>query len=112
MMFVGKAVLEMKVYHEGRAMQTTRPDAERKLKVSLLDGISEIHPPAGGWYEVYETAPTGDLAKARIVAMLPSGSAESELTILVGRRTLEHYFVEDPLISSFQQGHDLAGRHN
>ena len=71
--------------------------------VSLLDGLSEIHAPAGGWYEVLETAPSGDLAKVRILAKDGGGSTVGELRMLVGRRTLDHYFLEDPLLKSLQE---------
>lgn len=105
--FSGKAILEMTVQREGRDTTTARPDAERKLKLSLLDGMSEIHVEAGGWYEVQSMAPTGDFSKVRITARTPSGAAAGELRLLVGRRTMEHYFLEDPLLSSIELGLNL-----
>ncbi|HEX5140792.1 MAG TPA: hypothetical protein VFX19_07595 [Dehalococcoidia bacterium] len=107
-MYNGKAILELTAEPLSKDSHTIRPDAERKLKVSLLDGLSEIHAPDGGWYEVFETAPTGDIAKVRIVAMSPQGAQAGELKMLVGRRTLDHYFLEDPLIASLRERGEIA----
>jgi hypothetical protein len=102
-MYNGKAILELTSVVNGKPSKTVKPDADRKLKVSLLDGLSEIHAPAGGWYEVFETAPSGDLAKVRILAKDGGGSTVGELRMLVGRRTLDHYFLEDPILQSLQE---------
>jgi hypothetical protein len=101
-MYNGKAIMELTALNTARPSKTVRPDADRKLKVSLLDGLSEIHAPAGGWYEVFETAPSGDLAKVRIVAKDSGGSSTGELRMLVGRRTLDHYFLEDPILRALE----------
>ena len=103
MMYNGKAIMESTTVANGKPSKTARPDPERKLKVSLLDGLSEIHVPAGGWYEIYETAPSGDLTKVRIVAKGSDGATAGELRMLVGRRTLDHYFLEDPILQSLQE---------
>jgi|SRR5688572_30788779 hypothetical protein len=103
MMYNGKAIMELTTGSNGKPSKTVRPDPDRKLKVSLLDGLSEIHVPAGGWYEVYETAPSGDLAKVRVVARAPGGASAGELRMLVGRRTLDHYFLEDPILKSLEE---------
>ena len=102
-MYNGKAILELTSSVAAGPSKTVRPDADRKLKVSLLDGLSEIHAPSGGWYEVFETAPSGDLAKVRIVAKDGRGGTVGELRMLVGRRTLDHYFAEDPILQSLQE---------
>ncbi|HEX5369995.1 MAG TPA: hypothetical protein VFY10_11320 [Dehalococcoidia bacterium] len=107
LMFHDKAILEMTVQSEGRAATTARPDAERKLKLSLLDGMSEIHVQDGGWYEVQSMAPSGDFSKVRITAKTASGAAAGELRLLVGRRNMEHYFLEDPLLASIELGLNL-----
>jgi hypothetical protein len=103
LMYNGKAIMELTTVSSGKPSKTIRPDPDRKLKVSLLDGLSEIHAPAGGWYEVHETAPSGDLAKVRIVAKDHGGSSVGELRMLVGRRTLDHYFLEDPILKSLEE---------
>ena len=107
LMFSDKAILEMTVQRQGSDATTRRPDAERKLKLSLLDGMSEIHVDAGGWYEVQTMAPSGDFSKVRIVGKQASGAVNGELRLLVGRRNMEHYFLEDPLLSSMELGLNL-----
>lgn len=102
-MYNGKAIMELTTLTQGKPSKTVRPDTDRKLKVSLLDGLSEIHAPAGGWYEAFETAPSGDLAKVRILAKDSGGASVGELRMLVGRRTLDHYFLEDPILKSLEE---------
>ena len=103
MMYNGKAILELTTVMEGKPSKTVKPDAQRKLKVSLLDGLSEIHAPEGGWYEVLETAPSGELSKVRILAKSAGGATVGEVRMMVGRRTLDHYFLEDPILKSLQE---------
>jgi hypothetical protein len=77
-----------------------RPDPVRKVKVSLLDnGISAIHSSSGDWYQVYRTAPSGDYSKVRIVANSPEGAKLGEIKMLVGRRTYDQYYAEDPIFA-------------
>jgi hypothetical protein len=97
--FDQNAILELTQYERGKPVSTLRPDARRKLKVSLLDdGVAPIHSGPDDWYEVYRTAPTGDLSKVRIVARSPDDRQIGELRLLLGRRTMEHYFRDDPLV--------------
>jgi hypothetical protein len=101
-MFDHKAIMEAETQRNGNRT-LTRPDPARKLKISLLDVISEIQPEGEGWYEVFETPPSGDLSKVRIVSFAPGMQPVGELRLLVGRRTLDHYFPEDPLFASINR---------
>ncbi len=97
-----KAILEVTIRPNGQQPQHLKPDSERKLKLSLLDMLSELHPEEGSWYEVFETAPTGDISKVRILVS-GEGGAKGEVHLLMGRRTLDHYFSEDPVLESIRQ---------
>ena len=102
-MFDRNLILELTTVAGSKEGQTVRPDSVRKIKVSLLDdGISAIHAGGDGWYEVFRTAPTGDTSKVRIVAHGPQGEKLGEVRMLVGRRTYDHYFAEDPIFSHLQ----------
>ncbi len=95
------AVLELSRVVGNRSMGTVRPDPIRKVNVSLLDdGISSIHSGPDDRYEVYRTAPSGDLSKARIVALSADGAKLGEIRMLTGRRTPDHYFSGDPLLDA------------
>lgn len=98
-----KAILDVAIWLHGKQAQHLRPDPERKLKLSLLDMLSELQPAEGSWYEVFETAPTGDLTKVRIVAHSEEGKLTGELRMLMGRRTMDNYFLEDPVFESIRQ---------
>jgi hypothetical protein len=98
-MFDRVAILELTAIAPGRTATTVRPDLQRKIKVSLLDdGVSELHSDKGDWFEVYQTGPSGDLSKVKIVAHHPNGSEVGEIRLLIGRRVPEHYFSEDPIL--------------
>jgi hypothetical protein len=85
------------------AKKTVKPDPVRKLKVSLLDdGIVAIHSSVRDQYEVYQTAPSGDFSKVKVVALAPDGSRVGEIRMLLGRRTFDHYFQEDPIFAAMQ----------
>ena len=100
-MFDRSAILELTLHPQGKSLQTVRPDLERKLKVSLLDdGISELHSDGDDWFEVYQTAPSGDLSKVKIVAWRSNNSRIGEIRLLIGRRTLDHYFMDDLLLNA------------
>ena len=102
--FGRNAILEMTTITASGQRTTVRPDSVRKLKVSLLDdGISAIHSSNEDRYEVSRTAPSGDLSKVRIVATAPDGSRIGELRMLMGRRTFEHYFEEDPILAAIRE---------
>jgi hypothetical protein len=92
------AIMELTPIVGGKALATARPDSVRKVKVSLLDdGVSAVHGGGGDWYEVFRTAPSGDLSKVRIVAYSAEGAKAGEIRMLVGRRTYDQYFAEDPI---------------
>ena len=98
-MFGRSAILELTPYGSEGAMPSVRPDSVRKLKVSLLDdGLSAIHSTNSDFYEVYRTAPSGDLSKVRIIAYSTEGRRVGEIRMELGRRTYEHYFEEDPIL--------------
>jgi hypothetical protein len=104
MMFNQSAILELTPYTPSGPLPTVRPDAVRKLKVSLLDdGLSAIHSTPSDFYEVFRTAPSGDISKVRIVAYNANGNRLGEMRMDVGRRTYEHYFEEDPIIGHIAQ---------
>jgi hypothetical protein len=97
------AILELTATGGNGPDRTLRPDPVRKLKVSLLDdGITSIHSGAGDSYHVYRTAPSGDLSKVRIVALSTAGAKVGEIRMLMGRRTYDHYFKDDPLIEQLR----------
>jgi len=97
------AILEMKAVGGNGPTRTMRPDPVRKMKVSLLDdGITAIHSGAGDEYHVFRTAPSGDLSKVRIVALSTTGEKVGEVRMLIGRRTYDHYFKDDPLIEQLR----------
>jgi hypothetical protein len=103
-MFGRNAILELTASPGNGESHTARPDSQRKLKVSLLDdGISAIHSSNADRYEVYRTAPSGDLSKVRIIAFDPAGKRIGEVRMLVGRRSYEHYFEEDPIIETIRR---------
>jgi hypothetical protein len=102
--FARSAILELTPYSDGRSGATVRPDPVRKHKVSLLDdGFSAIGSGSGDWYEVLKTPPSGDLAKVRILAYGPDNTRKGELRLLVGPRSFDHYFVEDPILGELSK---------
>jgi hypothetical protein len=103
MVYDHKAILEASILGHGNQARHVKPDPERKLKLSLLDMISELQPEADSWYEVFETAPTGDLSKVRIMTHSEAGEFKGELRMLMGRRSLDNYFAEDPVFDSIKQ---------
>jgi hypothetical protein len=101
------ALLELSRRVRGRPVVTVRPDPIRKVKVSLLDDrISAVHSGPDDRYEVYRTAPSGDLSKAKIVALSHEGARLGEIRLLMGRRTPDHYFRRDPLLEAIA-GHSM-----
>jgi hypothetical protein len=97
-MFNFNTILELTPIVDGKPRPAMRPDAVRKLKVSLLDGISAIHSHDEDWYEVHRTAPSGDLALVRITAYNRQGGKVGELQMLVSQRMPQYYFGEDPIL--------------
>jgi hypothetical protein len=108
-MYDHKAILDAAVLDPGKQARQMKPDPEKKLKLSLLDLISELQQVGDSYYEVFETAPTGDLSKVRIVAWSGEGEGKGELRILMGRRTLDNYFAEDPVFESVRQATETTG---
>ena len=97
-------ILELTPIVDGKAGETVKPDEVRKLKVSLLDhGIAAIHSHADDGYEVYRTAPSGDLSKVRVVAYSPKDDKIGELHMLVSERLQGFYFDEDPILDRISQ---------
>jgi hypothetical protein len=105
--FDRNAILELTPYIGGRRGTTLRPDTKRKVKVSLLDdGISALSLHPDSWFEVYKTAPSGDVARARIVAYGPNDEPLGELRLLIGARSYEQYFQEDPIFDALDRASD------
>lgn len=99
-----QAILELKVAANGKTVSTAVPDPVRKTKVSLLDdGIAPLHSASDDWFEVYRTPPSGDLSKVKIVAHGADGRTLGEVEMLVGRRSYEQYFREDPLLDTLRK---------
>src|SRR4051812_43656560 len=67
-MYSKQSILELNASSDGKKWSKLTPNAERKLKVSLLDSISELSLPADAWFTVGQTAPSGDYSRARIEA--------------------------------------------
>jgi hypothetical protein len=102
-MFDRNLILELTPVVDGKAGPRVHPDPVRKVKVSLLDdGISAIQSGRAEWYEIFRTPPSGDLSKVRIVARGPGGTKLGEIRMVVGRRTYEHYFAEDPILKHLE----------
>ena len=103
-MFGRSAILELTHSAPGRPPATVKPDPVRKIKVSLLDdGLSPIHSTDSDYYEVYRTAPSGDLSKVRITAYSRAGTPVGELRMTLGRRTFDHYFKDDPILDTIKR---------
>ena len=98
-----KGIYELETLVNGQSGRSARPDTDRKLKISLLDAISEASPRFASWYEAYETAPSGDLSRVRIVIYDADAKPQGEVRMLVGRRAPDHYFVEDPILHAIDQ---------
>jgi hypothetical protein len=102
--FNRNTILELTPVVNGKQEATLKPDPVRKLKVSLLDGISAIHSHNDDWFEVLRTAPSGDLTRVRIVAHSRKGEKVGELHMLVSQRMPLYYFGEDPILEAIEKG--------
>ena len=92
------AIHELTAIPASGPKKTLKPDAVRKIKLSLLDdGIVAIHSSVKDVYQVFQTAPSGDYSRVKVVATAPDGARVGEVQMLLGRRTFEHYFEEDPI---------------
>ena len=95
------AIHELTVVPANGPKKTLKPDSVRKIKLSLLDdGIVAIHSSVKDQYQVFQTAPSGDYSRVKIVASSPDGTKVGEVHLLLGRRTFEHYFEEDPIFKA------------
>ena len=93
-----EAILELTASADGVFWTTRRPDMQRKLKVSLLDSVSDLRLPADAWFRVGQTAPSGDFARARIEAFGRGKERLGRIEMLIGRRNYDYYFTHDPLL--------------
>jgi len=104
LMFDRKSILELTAVLSGRPSSTVRPNAERKLKVSLLDdGISALPSERVSWYEVQQTAPQGDMSRVKLIARDANGQNQGEVWMLVGPRSFDQYFAMDPLFENLER---------
>jgi len=102
--FRHNTILELTPVTAGKPQTTARPDPVRKLKVSILDqGVSALGDAPKAWYEVWMTAPSGDLARARVVAYGPDGAVAGSLRMLIAQRDPDLYFREDPILSALAE---------
>jgi hypothetical protein len=97
-----QSILELNASADGKKWSRLTPDAERKLKVSLLDSVSELGLPADAWFTVSQTAPSGDYARARIQAHGRGSESLGQIEMLLGRRNYSFYYTEDPLLSHIE----------
>ena len=103
-LFRTNTILELTPFAGGKELDTATPDPVRKLKVSLLDdGIAQIAPSSHLWYEVYVTAPSGDLARAKVQAFSSEGEHRGEVQMLIAQRMPELYFSEDPIFRALAE---------
>lgn len=98
-MYSKQSILELNASGDGKKWSRLTPDATRKLKVSLLDSISELSLPADAWFTVGQTAPSGDYSRARIAAHGRGDEALGEIEMLLGRRNYAFYYTDDPVLS-------------
>jgi hypothetical protein len=99
-----EAILELTASADGIFWTTRRPDAQRKLKVSLLDSVSDLRLPADAWFHVGQTAPSGDFARARIEAFGRGRERLGHIEMWIGRRNYAYYFTDDPVLGQISTG--------
>jgi len=102
--YSNEAILELTASADGVFWTTRRPDAQRKLKVSLLDSVSDLRLPADAWFRVGQTAPSGDFARARIEAFGRGYERLGRIEMLIGRRNYAYYFTDDPVLGQISAG--------
>ena len=105
------AVHELTVVPANGPKKTLKPDAARRIKLSLLDdGITAIHSSVKDQYQVFQTAPSGDFSRVKVVAFAPDGSKVGEVQMLLGRRVFEHVNDVDPIEETVRNAtRELAG---
>jgi hypothetical protein len=92
------AIHEMTIVPASGSKQTLKPDASRRIRLSLLDdGITAIHSSVKDQYQVFQTAPSGDFSRVKVVAFAPDGSKVGEVQMLLGRRVFANVADEDPI---------------
>jgi hypothetical protein len=99
-----EAILELTASADGESWTTRRPDLQRKLKVSLLDSVSDLRLPSDAWFHVGQTAPSGDYSRARVEAFGRGNESLGRIDMLIGRRNYEYYFTQDPLLAEISSG--------
>jgi hypothetical protein len=97
-MYSKQSILELSASGDGKKWSRVTPDAQRKLKVSLLDSLSELSLPADAWFSVEQTAPSGDYSRARIEAHGRGNESLGQIDMLLGRRNYAYYYDEDPVL--------------
>jgi hypothetical protein len=97
-----ETILELTGSADGVFWTTRRPDMQRKLKVSLLDSVSDLRLPADAWFHVSQTAPSGDFARARVQAFGRANERLGRIDLLIGRRNYAYYFSQDPLLDQIE----------
>jgi hypothetical protein len=102
--YSNEAILELTASGDGVFWTTRRPDAQRKLKVSLLDSVSDLRLPSDAWFRVGQTAPSGDFARARIEAFGRGHERLGRIEMLIGRRNYAYYFTDDPVLDQINAG--------
>ena len=107
-MYSKQSILELDTSADGKKWSQRRPDADRKLKVSLLDSLSELHLPADAWFRVGQTAPSGDYSKARIEARGRDNESLGQIEMLIGRRNYAYYYTEDPVLGEIDSNASVA----
>jgi hypothetical protein len=103
-MFSKEAILELTASGDGVSSVTRRPDEKRKLKVSLLDSVSDLRLPSDAWFTVGQTPPSGDYSKALVKAYGRGHEDLGKIQMLIGRRNYAYYFAQDPLMAQIAEG--------
>ena len=99
-----EAILELTASADGESWTARRPDLQRKLKVSLLDSVSDLRLPSDAWFHVGQTAPSGDYSRARVEAFGRGNESLGRIDMLIGRRNYDYYFTQDPLLDEINSG--------
>lgn len=103
-LYSNEAIIELTASADGVAWTMRRPDMQRKLKVSLLDSVSDLRLPADAWFHIGQTAPSGDYARARVEAFGRGQEPLGRIEMLIGRRNYDYYFTQDPLLAEITSG--------
>ena len=96
--FRRKTILELEVRAAGEPARRQRH--RTGAPISLVDAVAAIHGGAGSFFEILETAPSGDFSRVKIISR-PGGG---ELSMLVGERMPEHHSPDDALLEELHHG--------